>query len=179
MLDKAKYSLSEGLTRTKRKVAFSPGSSKHGNALLAFVGANNDEARNLKQRKMIYTFFFFIENLGLVFRRLRIICTFWDSSALEKLMLVFFITKNNYFTYIPHLRINVFHEWKLIHWNRDITYLYIKRSLATPDHLSLDKSPDIGPLISRWELDIFKNCWNKSLEPLKSWHFSFSNARTR
>jgi hypothetical protein len=25
-------------------------------------------------------------------------------------------------------------------------------------HLSLDRSPNIGPLISRWELDKFKNC---------------------
>ncbi len=33
---------------------------------------------------------------------------------------------------------------------------------ATPDHLLLDESPNIGPLISRWELDKFKNCWNKS-----------------
>jgi hypothetical protein len=31
-----------------------------------------------------------------------------------------------------------------------------------PDHLLLDSAPNIGPLISRWELDIFKNCWNKS-----------------
>ncbi len=29
---------------------------------------------------------------------------------------------------------------------------------STPDHLLLDRSPNIGPLISRWELDIFKNC---------------------
>jgi hypothetical protein len=31
-----------------------------------------------------------------------------------------------------------------------------------PDHLLLDRSPNIGPLMSRWELDKFKNCWNKS-----------------
>jgi hypothetical protein len=30
------------------------------------------------------------------------------------------------------------------------------------DHPLLDRSPNIGPLISRWELDKFKNCWNKS-----------------
>ncbi len=28
----------------------------------------------------------------------------------------------------------------------------------TPDHLLLDSAPNIGPLISRWELDKFKNC---------------------
>jgi hypothetical protein len=31
-----------------------------------------------------------------------------------------------------------------------------------PDHLLLDRSPNIGPLISRWELGKFKNSWNKS-----------------
>ncbi len=30
------------------------------------------------------------------------------------------------------------------------------------DHLLFDRSPNIGPLISCWELDKFKNCWNKS-----------------
>ncbi len=29
------------------------------------------------------------------------------------------------------------------------------------DHLLLDRSPHIGLLISRWELDKFKNCWNE------------------
>ncbi len=29
---------------------------------------------------------------------------------------------------------------------------------STPDHLLLDRSPNIGPLISRWELDKFRNC---------------------
>ncbi len=35
------------------------------------------------------------------------------------------------------------------------------------DHLFLDRSPNIGPLVSRWELDKFKNCWNKSFRPSK------------
>ncbi len=26
------------------------------------------------------------------------------------------------------------------------------------DHLLLDSAPNIGPLLSRWELDKFKNC---------------------
>jgi hypothetical protein len=33
----------------------------------------------------------------------------------------------------------------------------------TPDHLSLDKSPNIWPLIYRWELDKLKSRWNKSV----------------
>ncbi len=37
----------------------------------------------------------------------------------------------------------------------------------TPDHLLLDRSPNIGPLISHWELDEFKNCWNKSFRTSK------------
>ncbi len=33
----------------------------------------------------------------------------------------------------------------------------------TPDHLLLDSDPNLGPLISSWELiGKFKNCWNKS-----------------
>ncbi len=36
-----------------------------------------------------------------------------------------------------------------------------------PDHLLLDSAPNIGPLISRWELDKFKKCWNKSFRTSK------------
>jgi hypothetical protein len=36
-----------------------------------------------------------------------------------------------------------------------------------PNHLILDRCPYIGPLISRWELDKFKNCWNKSFRTSK------------
>ncbi len=46
-----------------------------------------------------------------------------------------------------------------------ITLLLINRlfTLANilwipPDHLLLNRSPNIGPLISRWELNKFKNC---------------------
>ncbi len=35
------------------------------------------------------------------------------------------------------------------------------------DHLLLDSVPNIGPLISRWELNKFKNCWNKSFRTSK------------
>jgi hypothetical protein len=38
---------------------------------------------------------------------------------------------------------------------------------CTPDHLLLDGAPNIGPLISRWELDKFKNCLNKSFRTSK------------
>ncbi len=36
-----------------------------------------------------------------------------------------------------------------------------------PDHLLLDKSPKIGPLVSCPELDELKNCWNKSFRTSK------------
>ncbi len=42
-----------------------------------------------------------------------------------------------------------------------------KSSLIPRDHLSLDRSPNIGPLISLWELDKFKNCSNKSFRTSK------------
>jgi hypothetical protein len=40
-------------------------------------------------------------------------------------------------------------------------------SINTTDHLLLDRSPNIGPLISHWELDKFENCWNKSIRTCK------------
>ncbi len=36
--------------------------------------------------------------------------------------------------------------------------MWKKNSHNTPDHLILDSAPNIGPLISRWELEKFKNC---------------------
>jgi hypothetical protein len=43
----------------------------------------------------------------------------------------------------------------------------VTRHKVPPDHLLLDRSPNIGPLISRWELGKFKNCWNKSVRTSK------------
>ncbi len=37
-----------------------------------------------------------------------------------------------------------------------------KWKITTPDHLLLDNAPNIGPLISRWDFDKFRNCWNKT-----------------
>jgi hypothetical protein len=39
--------------------------------------------------------------------------------------------------------------------------------VLTPDHLLSDRSPNIGPLISCWELDKFKNCRYKSFRTSK------------
>ncbi len=36
-----------------------------------------------------------------------------------------------------------------------------------PNHLLLDRSSNIGPLISRWELGQLKNCWNKRFRTSK------------
>jgi hypothetical protein len=30
-----------------------------------------------------------------------------------------------------------------------------------PDHLLFDSAPNFGPLISRWEMNKFENCWYK------------------
>ncbi len=40
-------------------------------------------------------------------------------------------------------------------------------SSVPPDHLLLDRSSNIGPVISCWELDKLKNCWNKSFRTSK------------
>jgi hypothetical protein len=47
-----------------------------------------------------------------------------------------------------------------------------------PDHLLLDRSPNIGPLLSPWELEKFENCRNKSFRTskiLKLLYQQFSN----
>jgi hypothetical protein len=36
-----------------------------------------------------------------------------------------------------------------------------------PDHILLDSAPNIGPLISRWEIIKFENCWYKSVRILE------------
>ncbi len=40
-------------------------------------------------------------------------------------------------------------------------------NMVLPGHLLLDRSPNIGSLISCWELDKFKNCWNKTFRTSK------------
>ncbi len=32
------------------------------------------------------------------------------------------------------------------------------KSTSTPDHLFLDSAPNLGPLISCWEINKFENC---------------------
>jgi hypothetical protein len=34
--------------------------------------------------------------------------------------------------------------------------------ICIPDHLLLDSAPNLGQLISHWEIPKFKNCWYKS-----------------
>ncbi len=38
---------------------------------------------------------------------------------------------------------------------------------GTPDNLLLDSVPNLGPLISRWEINKFENCWYKSVKILE------------
>ncbi len=37
------------------------------------------------------------------------------------------------------------------------------RWLVPPDHLLLDSAPNFGPLLFRWKINKFKNCWYKSV----------------
>ncbi len=37
-----------------------------------------------------------------------------------------------------------------------------------PDHLILDNTPNLGPLISRWKINQFENCWYKSVRILEA-----------
>ncbi len=40
-------------------------------------------------------------------------------------------------------------------------------SLLPRDHLLLDSAPNLGPLISRWEINDFETCWYKSVRILE------------
>jgi hypothetical protein len=48
-----------------------------------------------------------------------------------------------------------------------LTHVFSVMDEYPPDHLLLGRSSNIGPFISRWELDKFKNCWNKSFRASK------------
>ncbi len=41
------------------------------------------------------------------------------------------------------------------------------RSCLPLDHLLLDSAPNLGPLISHWEINKFENCWYKSARILE------------
>jgi hypothetical protein len=41
------------------------------------------------------------------------------------------------------------------------------RTELPPDHLLLDSAPNLGPLISSWEINKFENCWYKSVRILE------------
>ncbi len=84
-----------------------------------------------------------------------------------------------------------FYSCKLQEWPRGfencayahavISKWYLDQPLSchtTPDHLFLDSAPNLGPLISRWEINKFENCWYISvriLEVLKIWFQQFLN----
>jgi hypothetical protein len=57
---------------------------------------------------------------------------------------------------------------KTFPWANTSKWKSLSLALWVPhDHLLLDSASDIGPPISRWELDKFKNCWNKSFRSSK------------
>ncbi len=39
--------------------------------------------------------------------------------------------------------------------------------MLPPDHLLSDSAPNLGPLICRWEINKFENCWYKSVKMLE------------
>ncbi len=52
------------------------------------------------------------------------------------------------------LKANKVYKRKLLYCNNT----RIEVEILPPEHLFLDSAPNIGPLISRWELGKFKNC---------------------
>ncbi len=56
----------------------------------------------------------------------------------------------------------------LLFLKTNLSILYGGSVVTVPaDRLSLDRSPNIGPLVSRWELEEFENCRNKSFRTSK------------
>ncbi len=64
-------------------------------------------------------------------------------------------------------------EWHHFLYNGNLSFSTRERKSTEKiyhvphDHLLLDSVPNLGPLISRWELEKFKNCWNKSFRTSK------------
>jgi hypothetical protein len=82
----------------------------------------------------------------------------------------------------PSLFSNTLISWYIFNWLSSYPYsnvLTFQRStMLHPDHLFLDSAPNIGPLISRWEINKFENCRYKSvgiLEVLKLLFQQFLN----
>jgi hypothetical protein len=56
---------------------------------------------------------------------------------------------------------------------KELRYTYLDfsnlelSSYPLPDHLFLDRAPNLGSLISRWEINNFENCWHKSVRILE------------
>ncbi len=52
-------------------------------------------------------------------------------------------------------------------WNVNPLPIEVLPTLLPPDHLLLDSAPNLGPLISCWEINEFKNCWYKNIRILE------------
>ncbi len=67
-------------------------------------------------------------------------------------------------------------RWSGLFWINPRVILWVYSSFSsTPDHLLLDNAPNFGPLISRWEINKFENCWYKSVKILEVPKLFFSN----
>jgi hypothetical protein len=56
----------------------------------------------------------------------------------------------------------------LMHYSHEkFVRFFLSAHFVPHGHLLWDRTPNIEPLISRWELDKFKNCWNKSFRTSK------------
>jgi hypothetical protein len=46
----------------------------------------------------------------------------------------------------------------------DVQWCFIIVPVVPPNHLWLDSAPNLGTLISRWEINKFEHCWYKSVK---------------
>jgi hypothetical protein len=80
--------------------------------------------------------------------------THWCTNRLTSVAKDFFFTSTNRL-----MSCRIFTEGSYCFW--------VMCEEAPPDHLLLDMSPNIGTLISCWELNKFKSCGNKSFRTSK------------
>ncbi len=93
-----------------------------------------------------------------------------DSSSLRDGRFLNLVCSTTWFLKPCNPRSNVFECWWKFCQSKSyyiVVHIFIHHCTVPRDHLLLDSAPDIGPLISCWKLDKFKNCWNKSFRTSK------------
>ncbi len=120
---------------------------------------------------------FFNNKLFWIWVRFRFICVMKQRrTTLQPHILGQSLSFKSYTTLYNYLKAS----WGKYRWNKSYWYTKILRlSLQSvfntglfakeipPNHILLDNAHNLGPLISRWEINKFENCWFKSVRILE------------